>query len=118
MITFYGYNRCGTSKKGEKFLEAHLKHYNFIDVTINPPDKETLQKIIKLSKNPIKKFFNTSGVQYRELKIKDKIKTMSDDDMLKLLTSNGKLIKRPIVTDGKTSTVGFNESIFQENWGR
>jgi arsenate reductase len=64
----------------------------------------------------LKKFFNTSGKKYRELGVKDKIKTASEDELLELLSSDGMLLKRPLVTDGKKVTVGFKESTFEENW--
>ena len=116
MITFYGYKRCGTSRKAEKFLESVSKDFNFIDLTLNPPSKDELKKIIELSGEPIKKFFNTSGVVYKEEKMKDKVKDMSDDEKLDALSANGKLIKRPLVTDGTNSTVGFKEEIFTDTW--
>jgi arsenate reductase len=117
MIKFYGYKRCGTSRKGEKFLSDKEVEYEFIDITTTPPTKEELGKIILLSGKPHKKFFNTSGVAYRELGMKDKIKTMSEDEMVEALAANGKLIKRPIVTDGNRATVAFVETEFEEIWG-
>ena len=116
MITFYGYKRCGTSRKAEKFLESVSKEYNFIDLTVEPPSKDELKKIIELSGEPIKKFFNTSGVVYKSENMKDKVKDMSDEEKLETLASNGKLIKRPIVTDGKSASVGFKEEIFSGIW--
>ena len=61
--------------------------------------------------------FNTSGVQYRELNIKEKLPAMGDKDILDLLASNGRLIKRPIVTDGVKATIGYNEEVFKKTWG-
>ncbi len=116
MIQFYGYKRCGTCRKGEKYLESISKEYSFIDITLNPPTKEELEKIIKLSGEPIKKFFNTSGVVYKEEKMKDKVKDMTDDEKLEALAANGKLIKRPIVFDGEKASVGFKEEIFGSIW--
>jgi arsenate reductase len=117
MIKFYGYKRCGTSRKGEKFLTDRGVEFEFIDITLNPPSRDELETIINLSQKPIKKFFNTSGVAYREQKMKDKIKSMSESDMIETLAGNGKLIKRPIVTDGDRATVAFIESEFDEIWG-
>ena len=87
-----------------------------MDITVSPPSKEDLIKIIEFSGKPIGKFFNTSGVVYREMKLKDKLKAMSDDEKIDLLASNGKLLKRPIVYNGKISTVGFNENEFTDSW--
>lgn len=116
MIKFYGYKRCGTARKGEKFLTENGIDYEFIDITVNPPAEEELKKIIELSGKEIKKFFNTSGVAYKEGDYKTKIKTMSDEEKIKELSSNGKLIKRPIVFDGKKATVGYNEEEFSTVW--
>lgn len=116
MLKYYGYKRCSTSSKGEKLLKLNDIEYEFIDITISPPSKEELITIIDLSGKPINKFFNTSGVVYREMKLKDKIKNMSDNDKIDLLASDGKLLKRPIVFDGQSSTVAFNEDEYNQTW--
>jgi len=116
MITFYGYKKCGTSRKGEKFFNQQNKNYDFIDITISPPSREQLERIVTKTDKPINKFFNTSGVVYREMQLKDKLKTMSDDEKISLLASNGKLIKRPLITNGNRSSVGFNEEEFNNIW--
>ncbi len=67
---------------------------------------------------PIKKFFNTSGQKYRELGLKDKVASSSQDELLDILSSDGMLIKRPLVTDGENVTVGFKEDVFEEMWKR
>jgi arsenate reductase len=84
----------------------------------SPPDKETLRKIWNTSGQELKKFFNTSGIKYRELGLKEKLSDMSDDDQLDLLASDGMLIKRPLVTDGEKVSVGFKEEMFAEVWGK
>ena len=66
---------------------------------------------------PLKKFFNTSGKKYRELGMKDKMATASEDELLEILSSDGMLIKRPLVTDGNQVTVGFKPEMFEEAWG-
>lgn len=116
MITFYGYKKCGTSRKGEKALQEYGSEYSFIDITKKPPSKAALKKMIEQSGEPIKKFFNTSGVEYKTLRMKDRLKEMSEKEMIDLLASRGRLIKRPIATDGKKTTVGFNEEIFSRTW--
>ncbi|MFK5985424.1 MAG: Spx/MgsR family RNA polymerase-binding regulatory protein [Pseudomonadota bacterium] len=116
MITYYGYKNCGTSKKGEKFLIQHNLDYEFIDITLNPPSREKLQQIISQSGKPINKFFNTSGVLYREMQLKNTIKTLTDEAMINLLSQHGKLIKRPLLSDGTKSSVAFNEQEFTEIW--
>jgi len=116
MIKFYGYKKCGTSRKGEATLTRLKKEYKFVDVTENPPGAAALKKMIKQSGEELKKFFNTSGVAYKELNMKEKVKTMKDADIIALLSSNGKLLKRPIVTDGENTTVGFSEDSFTRTW--
>ncbi|MGD8591980.1 MAG: Spx/MgsR family RNA polymerase-binding regulatory protein [Gammaproteobacteria bacterium] len=121
MIKFYGYKKCGTCRKAEKALQSYLggidTQYTFIDITETPPSASALKKIAALAEVDLKKMFNTSGVQYRELNIKEKLPAMGDKDILDLLASNGRLIKRPIVTDGVKATIGYNEEVFKKTWG-
>ncbi len=114
MLQFYGYKKCSTCRQAEKHLIAKGTDYRFIDITQEAPSEAILKKA--LQNNPLRALFNTSGVVYREQKIKDKLPTLSDSQALKLLAQNGKLVKRPFVTDGKTVTVGFKEA-FQAAWG-
>ena len=115
-MKFYGYNKCSTCRKAQKFLEAKKVVFQDIDITEQPPPKTTLKKALK--KYELKKLFNTSGVQYKELKIKDKIGSMTESEALDLLASNGRLVKRPIAVDGDRVTVGFNEEDYKSIWGR
>lgn len=87
-----------------------------IHIVENPPSKEDLRNLHQKSELPLKKFFNTSGMRYRELGLKDKLKDASEDEMYELLASDGMLIKRPIVTDGTSVTLGFNEEQFESVW--
>ncbi len=116
MVTFYGYKKCSTCRNAEKSLESKGIAYTFVDITVTPPSVEELQMIQKTAAVPVTKLFNTSGVVYREQNIKEKIKGMNDESLIALLASDGKLIKRPLVTDGINSTVGFNENLFSEMW--
>lgn len=116
MLKLYGYKKCGACRKAEKFLQQVSVDYTFVDITENPPTPETLANIAKLANVPLKKLFNTSGVHYRELNIKAQLPTMSDLEILALLASNGRLIKRPLVTDEKQATVGFKEETFIDVW--
>jgi arsenate reductase len=115
-LTFYGYKKCSTCRKAEKALEKMGRDYEFIDITEAPPAQGDLRKIIKQSGAELKKFFNTSGVQYKELNMKDKIPGLSEAQVLALLSGNGRLLKRPLVTDGSRATVGFDEKIFTKTW--
>lgn len=84
----------------------------------NPPDQKTIRSLWELSGQELKKFFNTSGQKYRELGLKEKLEEASEEEKLQLLASDGMLIKRPIVTDGKKVSIGFKEEMFAEVWGK
>ncbi|MDH5552023.1 MAG: Spx/MgsR family RNA polymerase-binding regulatory protein [Nitrosomonas sp.] len=116
MLKLYGYKKCGSCRKAEKFFQKVNINYTFIDITENPPTPEEIAAIAKLANLPLKKLFNTSGVQYRELNIKAQLPKLSDLETLALLASNGRLIKRPLVTDKKQATVGFKEASFVDVW--
>ncbi len=116
MLTFYGYRKCSTCRKAEKALEAAGKPLKFVDITETPPSKAELKRILTQSGLPLRKLFNTSGEQYKALGIKDKLPLMSEADALELLAGNGRLIKRPLVTDGKSSTVGHDTEAFSKAW--
>lgn len=115
-LTFYWYPNCGTCKKAKKWLDEQKKDYTTIHIVETPPSKDKLLELIDKSGLPAKKFFNTSGKKYREQNIKEKIKDADTEEMAELLTSDGMLIKRPIVTDGQNVTVGFKEDIFEDTW--
>lgn len=115
-ITYYGYPKCSTCRKAKKWLEEKAYDFEEVNVAETPPTKEVLAAMITKSGLDIKKFFNTSGKVYRELNLKDKLATMTDDEKIELLSTDGMLIKRPIVYgDGKV-TVGFKEETFEEVW--
>ena len=113
-MKFFSYNKCGTCRKAKKFLDARKVSFNEIDITETPPSKSILKKAIK-SKG-MKKLFNSSGEQYKKLSIKDKIGRMTEAQAIELLSSNGRLVKRPIAVDGNRITVGFDEVEYKEVW--
>ena len=113
-MKFFSYNKCGTCRKAKKILDAYKVSYDEIDITETPPPKSVLKKAIKLK--GMKKLFNTSGEQYKKLRIKDKIGDMTEVQAIELLSSNGRLVKRPIVVDGNRITVGFDEIEYKEVW--
>lgn len=115
-LKFYWYPKCGTCRKAKKWLDEHQLEYEAIHIVDNPPSLGELEQLYKKSGLDIKKFFNTSGKKYRELGLKDKVKTASEEELLELLSTDGMLIKRPIVTDGERVTVGFNEETFAKTW--
>lgn len=115
-IKFYGYKQCGTCRKAELFLQRAGIAFAFVDITLHPPSADELAAIVNLAGIPLNKLFNTSGIQYRELNIKQQLPGLSGQDVLALLAGNGRLIKRPLITDGKRATVGFNEELFARTW--
>lgn len=117
MLKFYGYKKCDTCRKAEQCLQQAGISYEFVDITENPPTAEELAVIVACASVSLNKLFNTSGVQYRELKIKAQLPALSDKEILTLLAGNGRLIKRPLITDGKRATVGFNAEKFADIWG-
>lgn len=109
MYTFICYSKCSTCKKAEKFLKDNNVKYEIRDIKTNNPSREEIDQFVKLSNKDIKSFFNTSGLVYKELGLKDKLSNMSYEEKLNVLSTNGMLVKRPIlVTDNKVY-VGFNE---------
>ncbi|GJL78549.1 MAG: hypothetical protein NPINA01_15380 [Nitrospinaceae bacterium] len=113
-MKFYGYNKCGTCRKAKAFLDSQNLEYAEFDITENPPPKSVLKRAMKAK--GLRKLFNTSGVQYKELKIKDKIAGMTETEALNLLVSNGRLIKRPIAFDAERVTVGFDPAEYDAVW--
>ncbi|AXI09885.1 Spx/MgsR family RNA polymerase-binding regulatory protein [Oceanobacillus sp. 143] len=116
-LTFYWLPQCGTCKQAKKWFDQHNIDYKEIHIVEETPSKEAILELIKNSGLPAKKFFNTSGMKYREMNMKDKIKDASIEEMAAYLASDGMLIKRPIVTDGEKVTVGFKVDSFEETWG-
>lgn len=116
MIKFYGYNKCDTCRRAKKWLEAKGKKFEDIDVTLHPPSLGELKEFFQISQRPLKDFLNKSGEQYRALNMKEKIKTLPESEILKMLSQNGRLLKRPLVSDGKKITIGFDEKDFAKNW--
>ncbi|NHM32762.1 Spx/MgsR family RNA polymerase-binding regulatory protein [Neobacillus terrae] len=115
-LTFYWYPKCGTCRKAKKWLDEHELSYNEVHIVDNPPSRHELEELYKKSGLELKKFFNTSGQKYRELGIKDKVTSASEEELLDLLSSDGMLIKRPLLTDGNHVTVGFKEEEYKQKW--
>ncbi|MFC4766098.1 arsenate reductase family protein [Effusibacillus consociatus] len=106
-VLFIQYPKCSTCRNAKKHLESKGVSIEERHIVDNPPTKEELRTLIQKSGLEIRKWFNTSGQKYRELGIKDKLKTMSEEEILDLLASDGMLIKRPIIAKGNKATVGF-----------
>jgi len=107
-MTFICYEKCSTCKKAENWLVKHKLSFKKRAIKDETPSSKELEDYWKRSNLPIKKFFNTSGLIYRELNLKEKLKTMSEQEQLELLSSNGMLIKRPLLITEKNVLVGFN----------
>lgn len=112
-MKIYEYKNCSTCQKALKFLDSKKINYQKIPIVEQPPTPTELKKMltyIKESGGTLKNLFNTSGVQYRELKMSEKIKNgLSESEALQLLSKNGKLIKRPFLLTEDSGTVGFKE---------
>jgi arsenate reductase len=116
-VTLWGYSKCGTCRNAQKWLKEHGVTATWVEITDSPPDVETLRQMVAHSGLSLAKFFNTSGELYRELNIKDKLPSLSEQDQLALLAAHGKLIKRPLCSDGTRVTVGFKPEQYVEIWG-
>lgn len=113
-MKFLHYPKCSTSKKGKKFLDENNISYEIRDIALDKPSFDELKNWHKLSGLPLKRFFNTSGLVYRSLGLKDKLADMSEEDQLKLLASDGMLVKRPILVANKKVLVGFKQAEWEE----
>ena len=118
MIQVYCYSRCTTCKKALKWLDDNKIQYELIDVKENHPDEKTLRSLHKKSGLPLRRFFNTSGLIYREMELSKKLPGMSEDDMFKLLASDGMIVKRPLLVSDDKVLVGFKEDEWKSLVGR
>ena len=113
MNQFICYPKCTTCKKAQKWLDDNGIEYKIRDIKEKNPTEKELRKWQKKRGLPLKKFFNTSGLQYKELNLKDKLQTMSDDEQFALLATDGMLVKRPILITGDKVLVGFKEADYE-----
>ncbi len=104
------YPRCGTCKKAVKWLDENGLEYNYRDIKIDNPTEDELRKWHSMSGLPLRRFFNTSGLLYKEMKLKDRLPDMSEDEMFGLLASDGLLVKRPLLVTENKVLVGFKEA--------
>ena len=115
MIKFICYPKCTTCQKALRWLDDNKIEYELRDIKEDNPTLEELTAWYKASGLPLKKFFNTSGLLYKSMELKDKLPTMSDEEQLKLLATDGMLVKRPLVISNEFILVGFKESEWIEN---
>ena len=109
MIQFICYTKCSTCKKAQKWLDENGIGYELRDIKENNPTYDELKAWSEKSGLPLKKFFNTSGMLYRSMELKDKLPSMTDEEQLRLLATDGMLVKRPIAVNGDTVLTGFKE---------
>lgn len=114
MNTFICYDRCGTCKKAEKWLKENNIEYTKRPIKEDNPDAGELRSWIEKSGLPVKRFFNTSGQLYKTLGLKDKLASMSEDEQIKLLATDGMLVKRPVLLSDGAVLVGFKEDEWQD----
>lgn len=113
-MQFICYPKCGTCQKAEKFLQSHKLEYTKRDIKNANPSADELRSWQQDSGLPLKKFFNTSGLQYKALRLKDKLFAMTEEEQLALLASDGMLVKRPLLVKGSVVLVGFKEADWAE----
>lgn len=114
MLKFICYPKCGTCQKAKKWLEENKIEYEYRDIKLDKPGFEELRVWNSQSGLPMKKFFNTSGQLYKSMELKNKLPDMSVEDMLNLLSTDGMLVKRPLLIGEDFVLVGFKESEWEE----
>ena len=113
-MKIYCYERCSTCKKALAWLDCNDINYELVDIKENNPGLEELKAAYQASGLPLKKFFNTSGNLYKEMKLKDKLPQMSEEEQLALLSTDGMLVKRPLVIGTDFVLTGFKEAEWKE----
>lgn len=109
-MLFICYPKCSTCQKARKWLEEHGVEYTERHIVEENPSYDELKNWYEMSGLALKKFFNTSGMLYKEMQLKDKLPAMSEDEQLQLLATNGMLVKRPLLVTDDTALVGFKEA--------
>lgn len=113
MIRFICYPKCTTCQRAKAFLDDNKIEYELRDIKLSNPTLEELTEWYRISGLPLRRFFNTSGLLYKSLELKEKLPKMSEEEMLSLLATDGMLVKRPILVGEDFVLVGFKES----EWG-
>ena len=114
MLKFICYPKCTTCQKAKKWLDDNKIEYELRDIKQDNPTFEELTEWYKKSGLPLKKFFNTSGLLYKSMDLKNKLLDMTEDEMLQLLSTDGMLVKRPILVGNDFVLVGFKEVEWNE----
>ena len=114
MLKFICYPKCTTCQKAKKWLDDNNIQYELRDIKLNNPTCEELTEWYKKSGLPLKRFFNTSGLLYKSMELKTKLPTLTEDETLKLLATDGMLVKRPILVGTDFVLVGYKEAEWKE----
>ena len=114
MLKVYCYSKCSTCKKALKWLDEKKIEHEVIDIKADHPDEDALRKYYAISGLPLKRFFNTSGMQYRELELSKKLPDMGEEEQFRLLASDGMLVKRPLLVGDGFVLTGFKQSEWEE----
>ena len=113
-MLFIQYPKCSTCQKAKKWLDTHNITYTERHIAEDNPSYDELKEWYENSGLPLKKFFNTSGLLYKDMQLKDKLSAMNEEEQLKLLATNGMLVKRPLIVDDNKVLVGFKEVDWEE----
>ncbi len=113
-MKFICYPKCSTCKKAQNWLDSRGAEYTLRDIKTDNPTYEELKEWYEKSGLPLKKFFNTSGMLYRSMNLKDRLDFMTDEEKLRLLAEDGMIVKRPILLAGSKVLLGFKESEWSE----
>ena len=113
-MLFVNYPKCSTCRKAKKWLDEQNIEYDSRHIVEDNPTADELRKWWEISDLPLKRFFNTSGMKYRELKLKDKLPELSEDEQLDLLATDGMLVKRPVLVNDDIVLVGFKIKEWEE----
>ncbi len=108
-MKLYCYKNWSSCKKAVKWLEANKIKYDYYEIYDNPPSKDLLKKLYQSNTYKLKKYFNTSGVRYRELNLKDRFDDLTEEEAFDMLSKDGKLVKRPMLIDDNKVYIGFKE---------
>ncbi len=117
MLTVYCYSRCTTCRNALKWLDGHGIGYTVTDIRADHPDEQTLRQYYAMSGLPLKRFFNTSGIPYREMELSKKLPSMTEDEQLALLATDGMLVRRPLLVGDGFVLAGFQEDEWKEKLG-
>lgn len=115
-VLYIGYPKCSTCKKASNWLDSNHIEYDARHIVTENPSQQELKGWIEKSGFDIKKFFNSSGLKYKELNLKDKLETMTDDEKIELLSTDGMLVKRPLVIGAEFVLLGFREEQWKKSF--